>query len=408
MNPAELARYADAVLFGSLSFSAGDELVIEANHGTREFAVALAEAAYRAGARAVEVVYADARIARAKLELGGDAALGAVTATQIARSKAYANENVARIWILGSFENAVAAKIPAAKSAEDIRQTLAAMPWIETNRATERVRGTICSWPTEEWAAQVYPTVSVATAQRKLAQDILSFCRLGKSDPPGHDGWTTHLAALWDRATHLTDLSLREVHIRDRGTDLRVSLPDTARWRGGGDVNAHGRRIAMNIPTEECFVSPNADSTEGTFTCSIPLRFAGRLFEGLSGEFRGGRLVRLNAKRAADRDWFASYLASIPNAERLGEIALVDSTSRIGKKGVTYFETLLDENARAHIAFGNGFPKSRTVPLGRNRHGVNKSATHIDVMIGTDELEATGLTSSGERVALIRDGLWQV
>jgi aminopeptidase len=164
----------------------------------------------------------------------------------------------------------------------------------------------------------------------------------------------------------------------------------------------------MNVPTEECFISPDAAATEGTFRCSRPRSFGGRIFEELSGEFRGGRLVRLQARRAADRDWLARYLAAIPNADRLGEIALVDSTSRIGKTGRIYYNGLLDENAAAHMAFGSGFAKTRTVPIGQKRYGVNRAKTHIDVMLGTDDLNADGVRQNGKRVALVKDGLWQI
>jgi len=119
-------------------------------------------------------------------------------------------------------------------------------------------------------------------------------------------------------------------------------------------------------------------------------------------------LVRLEAKRAADRDWLAEYLAAIPNADRLGEIALVDASSRIGRRGRIYYNGLLDENAAAHMAFGSGFAKTRTVPIARNRHGVNRSKTHIDVMIGTDDLDAVGITQRGREVALVADGAWQI
>jgi aminopeptidase len=69
---------------------------------------------------------------------------------------------------------------------------------------------------------------------------------------------------------------------------------------------------------------------------------------------------------------------------------------------------LLDENAAAHMAFGSGFAKTRTVPLTRKRYGVNQSKTHIDVMIGTADLEAVGITQKGRRVPLIASGVWQV
>ena len=87
--------------------------------------------------------------------------------------------------------------------------------------------------------------------------------------------------------------------------------------------------------------------------------FQGQLIDGISGEFRGGRLVRLDAKRKADRDFLADFLFAIKDADRLGEVALVDSSSRIGKAGRIYYNTLLDENAAAHIAFGSGFAHTR-------------------------------------------------
>ena len=89
------------------------------------------------------------------------------------------------------------------------------------------------------------------------------------------------------------------------------------------------------------------------------------------------------------------------------EVALVDSSSRIGQAGRIYYNGLLDENAAAHMAFGSGFAKTRTVPIGRSRYGVNRSKTHIDVMIGTDALNADGITQAGKRVPLVTDGAWQ-
>jgi aminopeptidase len=137
--------------------------------------------------------------------------------------------------------------------------------------------------------------------------------------------------------------------------------------------------------------------------------FQGTLIEGISGEFRGGRLVKLEAKREADRDFLAGFLHSIDGADRLGEVALVDSSSRIGRSKRTYYNTLLDENAAAHIAFGSGFAFTRRKNEGeRGRRGVNRARAHLDVMIGTDDLEATGIAARGRRVPLIRDGTWQV
>jgi aminopeptidase len=407
MKPEELARYADAIVRGSIAFKAGDVLVVECTIPERELAVALAESAYRAGAHAVEVLYEDPQVHAAQIRYGRDDALGALMPWDRARGLAYGTKDVARVIVRSNDEQEVVSGLPVERVSESARRARESMTWVWRQRAEARQRYTICAWPTPEWSARIFGG-DPGQAQRKLGRDLLSFCRLGPDDPPGYKGWTQHLAELDRRARRLTKLGLREVQVRDRGVDLRLSLPPTAVWEGGGNKDYWGRKLAMNIPTEECFVSPDAAATEGTFRCSRPRAIGGRVIDGLAGEFRGGRLVRLDAKRRADRDWLATYIGSFPNLDRLGEIALVDSTSRIGATGRTYYNALLDENAVAHMAFGYGFEKTRSEPMGRSRQGVNKAALHIDVMIGTDDLEAVGVTAKGRRVPLVRDGLWQI
>jgi len=406
MKPDELRRYAEMIVKGCIAFRRGDSLLQRVSIAHRELAVAVAEAAYRAGAAAVDVDYDDPRVYAARIRHGSEAALGERTSWQREQVRALGNEDVAIVQVMGESELGLLADLPPERVAEDSKR-LAAGPDLARIRREGRLRGTICAWPTDDWAARVYPGLDLAKAKRKLARDILWFCRLGPTDPPGHRGWTEHLAALRRRATRLTKLDLREVRVTDDGTDLRVRIAPYSMWRGGGERDHWGRQIAMNVPTEECFISPDAAATEGTFRCSRPRSFGGRVIEDLSGEFRSGRLVRLKARRDADRDWLARYLGAIPNADRLGEIALVDASSRIGQTGLIYYNGLLDENAAAHMAFGSGFAKTRTVPIGQKRYGVNRAKTHIDVMIGTDALNAEGVTQSGRRVQLVSDGTWR-
>ncbi len=407
MTGAELERYAEMIVRGCIAFRRGDTLVQRVSIAHRELAVAIAEAAYRAGAAAVEVEYDDPRVVAARIEHGSDAALGRRTSWQRERIRALGDEHVALVSVMGETELGVLARLPPERVAEDTKR-LASGAEMARIRREGRLRGTICAWPTDEWAARVFPGLDTEKGKRRLARDLLSFCRIGPGDPPAHKGWTAHLATLRRRAARLTKLDLAELHVRDRGTDLHLRIAPFSLWRGGGEQDHWGRRIAMNVPTEECFVSPDAAATEGTFRCSRPRSFGGRVIEDLAGEFRNGRLVRLEAKREADRDWLARYLGSIPNAERLGEIALVDSSSRIGRTGLIYYNGLLDENAAAHMAFGSGFAKTRTVSIAKKRYGVNRSTTHIDVMIGTDELEATGVTKAGRRVPLVAGGAWRI
>jgi aminopeptidase len=407
MTGPELERYAEMIVRGCIAFRRGDMLVQRVSIAHRELAVAIAEAAYRAGAAAVEVEYDDPRVVAARIAHGSDTALGRRTSWQRERIRALGDEHVALVSVMGETELGVLARLPPERVAEDTKR-LASGAEMARIRREGRLRGTICAWPTDEWAARVFPGLDPEKGKRRLARDLLSFCRIGPGDPPGHKGWTAHLATLRRRAARLTKLDLVELHVRDRGTDLHLRIAPFSLWRGGGEQDHWGRRIAMNVPTEECFVSPDAAATEGTFRCSRPRSFGGRVIENLAGEFRNGRLVRLEAKREADRDWLARYLGSITNAERLGEIALVDSSSRIGRTGLIYYNGLLDENAAAHMAFGSGFAKTRTVPIAKKRYGVNRSTTHIDVMIGTDDLEATGVTRAGRRVPLVAGGAWRI
>jgi aminopeptidase len=406
MTPDELRRYAEMIVKGCIAFRRGDTLVQRVGLAHRDLAVALAEVAYGAGAASVDVEYDDPKVYAARIRHGSRTALGKRTSWQKERMRALGNEDVALVQVMGESELNVLSGLPPERVAEDSKR-LAAGAEMARIRREGRLRGTICAWPTDDWAKRVYPQLGVERAKRKLARDLLWFCRLGPKDPPGHRGWTEHLAGLRRRASRLTKLDLKEVHVQDDGTNLRLRIAPYSMWRGGGERDHWGRQIAMNVPTEECFISPDAAATEGTFRCSRPRSFGGRVIENLSGEFRGGRLVRLKARREADRDWLARYLGAIPNADRLGEIALVDASSRIGQTGLIYYNGLLDENAAAHMAFGSGFAKTRTVPLGQKRYGVNRAKTHIDVMIGTAALNAHGLTQSGRRVALVTDGAWQ-
>jgi aminopeptidase len=406
MTADELRRYADMLVKGCIALRRGDLVLVRPSLAHRELAVAVAEAAYRGGATFVDVDYDDARVYASRILFGSKDALATRPPWRDAQVRAFGEEKVALVQVIGEFELDVTSQLPPERVAEATKRQQADGVLARIRREG-RLRGTICAWPTDDWAARVFPGLDPAKAKRKLAQDILWFCRLGPQDAAGHKGWTEHLATLRRRAARLTKLDLKEVHVRDRGTDLRLAIAPYSMWRGGGEKDHWGRQIAMNVPTEECFISPDAAATEGTFRCSRPRSFGGRVIEGLAGEFRGGRLVRLTAKRQADRDWLSRYLAAIPNADRLGEIALVDGSSRIGQTGRIYYNGLLDENAAAHMAFGSGFAKTRTVPITQKRYGVNRSTTHIDVMIGTDELDADGITQSGRRVPLVAGGEWQ-
>src|SRR5581483_7999043 len=266
-------------------------------------------------------------------------------------------------------------------------------------------RWAIAAWPTDHWAGQVYPGLEPVKAKRRLARDLVRFCRLTDDDGKGTSGWVKHLGTLSRRSARLTKLGLTKLELRGPGTALDVGFVEGTRWLGGFDTLADGRKLASNMPTEEVFTSPDPRQTSGTFQCTFPLSFRGRLIHGLRGEFSKGRLVRLEADSDDDRDFVAGFIDTDRMGRRLGEVALVDASSRIGQAGRIYYTTLLDENAAAHIAFGSGFGGTRAETPGRR---INRSTIHLDVMIGGPKLEATGFDARGRRIPLIRDGIWQI
>lgn len=405
----DLERYADAAVRVGVGLHKGDDLIVQCHPAHRELAVAIVESAYRAKARTVEINYADPFIRAAKLRSAPDDALGELTPWQAARARGAVKETTCSLLIAGEADPGALAGIPPERIAREQTAPLRRLRDVRAALRKGRRRWGIVAWPVPAWAEQVYPKLSSEGAQRKLARDLLWFMRLGPSDPPGLQGLREHLRTVQQRAKRLTRLNLQRLELRGPGTELSLALhPDTV-WSGGGGRNAFGLAMAPNLPTEENFTSPEASATEGTFRCSRPLMYQGRLIEGIAGEFQGGRLVRLDAKRRSDRDWLAAFLGSIDGADRLGEVALVDRTSRIGQARRIFYNTLLDENAAAHIAFGSGFSHTRRQdPSARGRRGVNRARAHLDVMIGTDDLEATGIGARGRRVPLIVGGTWQV
>ncbi|HEY2310070.1 MAG TPA: aminopeptidase [Gaiellaceae bacterium] len=405
LPPESLSRYADAIVSACLGIEQGDTLVVQGQPEHRELLAAVAESAYRSGAQYVDVVMQDPLVMRARLLHGSDDALGAVSPWARRRLREVASPHGAIAQITGEGEGGYLDGVPSDRIATDFARLAKQVGFLRRAQLNNRARWTIAGWPTDYWAGQVYPALDPLKAKRRLARDLLSFCRLTDEDGKGTSGWRRHLRTLSRRSARLTKLGLSRVELRGPGTELELGVAPDTRWVGGPETLVDGRALAPNMPTEETFTSPDPRQTNGTFRCTFPLSFRGRLIHGLQGEFSNGRLVRLDADSDADRDFVAAYLDTDRGGRRLGEVALVDASSRIGQTGRIYYNTLLDENAAAHIAFGSGFGGTRTELPAR---GVNRSTIHLDVMIGSPELEATGFNARGRRIPLIHEGTWQI
>ena len=406
MTPDELRRYADAVIGTCLHIKKGDVVAIHGEPGSRPYVHALVDAAYASGARFVDALYVDPVIRRARITGVRDAAsLKWSPRWHLTRMKDLIAADASLISIAGE-EN------PSLMQGVDPKRAMlemtARMPGREAYLkavAAGTARFCVVAYPAPGWAKQVYPKLPVDKAQRALAKDLLAFCRIAAGDAP--DAWAEHVDTLVRRAALVNRRGFTELRFLAPGTDLRVGLAPKTRFCAAEMKTPNGRKWCANLPTEEVFASPDYRFAEGRFACTRPLSLDGQMFDGIKAEFSGGRLQRIQAKTARQRDYLAAHFARDKGAGRLGEVALVDRASRIGQANRVYHTTLLDENAVAHVALGSAYGATRFPdPTIKGDRGLNASKIHTDVMIGCDELDVIGTTAKGQQVPIIETGTW--
>jgi len=259
----------------------------------------------------------------------------------------------------------------------------------------------VVPWATEAWAAVVHPELEPAAALAKLNEELVYLLRL--DEPDAGAAWRERGAQLQDVAARLTELRFDAIRFQGPGTDLTIGLLPTSRFAGGGSTNVDGIRSISNLPTEEVFTAPDPLRADGVVSATKPLDVSGTVVKGLRVRFEAGSVVDIEAEAGADA--LRARCAKDDGASRLGELALVDREGRIGKSGITYFNTLLDENAASHLALGGAYATS----VGEaDRERINKSMIHVDFMIGSDDVAVTGLRADGAEVPVLRGGSWQV
>jgi aminopeptidase len=377
----------------------GQVVAIGAMMGQEELARAVAAAAYTRGALFVDVLYFDPYVKRERIEHADPDTLEWVPPWLTYRLETLAERGDARIALQGIVSpNALAGLDPAIAGRDKL-------PWLkETGRIiSERsTNWSIVPCPHPNWAQLVFPELSVDAAYEKLWEQLWHILRLDEPDPAA--AWDERTAVLKRSAAVMTERRFDALEFRGPGTELDVGLLPSSTWGAGDFTTRKGLRHLPNLPTEEVFTSPDPERTQGHVTSTKPLVLKdGTIVRGLKVRFEGGRAVEVDA----DENGAAIRVVTETDdgAARLGEVALVDRQGRIGPLGTVFYDTLLDENSASHIAFGHGF----AFAVGEGDAArINDSDIHVDFMIGSEELEVTGVTTEGERVPVLRQGDWQL
>ena len=377
----------------------GQIVLVQAEIGLEEQARATTEAAYKRGAKFVDVAYFDPYLKRVRIENADPDTLGFVPQWYGERVLEHAEQNGARISMRG---------VTAPHAMDGLDKSLLGKDMLPSVKETFKVvseRST--NWcfvpaPHPAWAALVHPDLPADEAYQQFWRELEHVLRLDEPDPLA--AWDERMAVLSDYAARLTERRFDAIELRGPGTELTIGLLPTATWSTVDFSTAKGLRHFSNLPSEEVFTTPDPRRASGRVTATKPLVLNdGTIIRGLRVRFEDGVVVEIDADENAEA--LRGLTEVDAGVRRLGELALVDGEGRIGPLGTVFYNTLLDENASSHIALGNGFP---FLVEDKDRERANVSAQHIDFMIGSAELDVDGVTVDGERVPVLRKLAWHV
>jgi aminopeptidase len=409
----KLQTYAELAVRVALNLQRGQRLLIIgplANGGasleSAPLAREIAAAAYRAGSPLVETIYGDEaqqslRFKHAPRDSFGTFSswLPKALSEHVAAGHALLSISANDPDLLhGEPAELVSAVLQA--TAREVRPFREQISRNDTNWAIVAAASTA-------WAEKIFPGVPASEAVSRLWDAIARMCRLDAPDPVA--AWETHLGNLAARSEYLNSRRYAALKYTGPGTDLTLGLPEGHIWVSGRSASRSGIPFTANLPTEEVFTIAHKDRVDGTVRASKPLSYGSTLIDGFSVTFERGRIVKMSADK--NPDTLQRLLDTDEGARRLGEVALVPHSSPISQSGLLYYNTLFDENAASHVALGNAY--KFTLKRGNDmsdadfeRAGGNRSAVHVDFMIGSSELDIDGVLANGTSEPVMRKGEW--
>ena len=402
-----LKKYAELLVATGINVSKDHTVVLSIDVDQAPLARLISEAAYERGAKKVIVNWADDGLTRLDYQNQDIETLKEVPDYKIAEMNYIIEEGASRISVRSSDPDALAG-LDSDKIAESQKARSAAMrPMMEATQAN-KISWLVASAAGEEWAKKVFPDLKTTEEQvDALWNAIFESVHLYEEDPIAY--WENKVDILQTKADELNKEAFTALHYTAPGTDLTVGLPKGHRWEGAGSTNARGEIFVANMPTEEVFSAPDANRVDGVVVSTKPLSYACSIIEGMEFHFKDGKVTKVTADKG--EEVIKKLIEQDEGASRLGEVALVPDESPISQSGLTFFNTLFDENASNHLALGSAYAFSLEggTEMTReelNKAGLNESNTHVDFMIGSDQMDIDGIKEDGSTVPIFRNGTW--
>lgn len=406
MKKTVMQKYAKLIARKGINVKKGQEVVVSASLDQPEFVKMVVEECYRAGASKVTVEWSFQPITKLHYRYRSLKTLSTFEKWEIEKLEHKCETLPATIFIESDDPDG----LKGIDQTKVSKASQAKYPIIKPyhDKMDNKYQWCIAAVPGEAWAKKVFPGERTSKAVEKLWNAILYTSRADGDDPV--KAWEEHNADLKTRFEYLNSLGIESLHYTaSNGTDFTVGLIPDALFMGGSELTLDGREFNPNIPSEEVFTSPMKGKAEGVVHATRPLSYRGELIENFSVRFENGKAVEVHAEKG--EDLLKQMISMDENAAYLGECALVPFDSPIRNSEITFYNTLFDENACCHLAFGRGFENcikdfdKYTLEECRQK-GINDSLIHVDFMIGSEDLNITAHTRDGKDVAIFKDGNW--
>ena len=406
MNKTRLRKYANLIARCGVNVQKGQEVYITAELDQPEFVAMVVDECYKAGASKVSVDWSYQPLTKLNVRHCSKKVLGGMDKWQLEKWEHQAEVLPCKIYLMSEDPDGLKG-VNQKKYAGAMASRSKLIKPIR-NRMENKYQWCIAAVPGKGWAKKVFPGERSSVAMEKLWEAILSTSRVNE-DPI--DAWNKHNADLAARCDYLNSLGIKELKYKaSNGTDFRVGLlPNAIFMAGGEETLGRGVYYNPNIPTEEVFTSPRKGDADGIVYSSKPLSYGGQLIDNFSIKFENGKITEVKAEQ--NEELLRELVNMDDGAAFLGEVALVPYSSPINESGLLFYNTLFDENAVCHLAFGRGF--TNTIK-GYENHteaelhemGINDSIVHEDFMIGTKDLSITAICEGGKEIAIFKDGEW--